>query len=529
MNLIRQRIISLRSRARDIQGSLRRWALYADAFSHESKEAFLTRWTPNERSDYPRDVEQTRPRLRPVQVHVEMLGTWFNCIVEAIDEQLNQAQSQLEQGRVPECLATLADVENRLVGPTRETLAFATRTFAQRVAPTTCHRMTALDALIRSLYLPTIKNAVQRGLLAKECLSRTPLSILAGSAAEESAQWRHHAVGSAAIGRFIPISLVAVRQELLAEPWNLVSIAHDVGVQIYSDLDLAWEIVQKLSSEATLTGVTPETATVWARAHETLFADVFGVLQLGPAYVSGMIERLSQSAEGPFVATPSSPLPPYVRWHVMLQMLTLLSYADEARERITQMHALCGDPQQVAQRLGAGWMQLIGEARAVAGLVAFSPLQKLGGARIIDLVPPMLTSEMQAAVRVREVLSGADENCTEDSEFEWAKSVRDVPAHLALAGLRMAFDAAPQQERAAQLAVRFWCLTQYLTRENSTIREREDRENAPAIETLRSIARRGAAPIIASGAAAGIACGTFGIGGPVGSATAFGGAAVATA
>lgn len=536
MNLIHQRLTSLRSRTRDLQGSLRRWALYADVFTHESKEAFLTRWTPGERSDYTRDIEQTRPRLRPVQVHIEILGTWCNYVIEAIEEQLTQAQTLLEQGRTAAALAQLGDVETRLINPTRETLAYATRSFSQRMAPTTAHRMTALDAIIRSLYLPTIKNATQRGLLTRESLSRTPIAILAGSAAEDSQQWRRHAVGLASVGRFIPVSMVAVRQELLAEPWNIGTAAFDVGVQIYSDLDLAWELAHKLSREATLTGVSPRTATFWAAAHETLFADIFGILQLGPAYASAQIERLAQCPEGLFAPTAGTALPVYVRWHVMLQTLALLNFADEARERFTQIHALCGDPNQIAQRLGDDWRLLIAEARAIAGLVALSPMQKLGGARVIDLVTPMQTTERSAVNRVKEVIESADEGCSEDAGYEWAKSLRDVPAHLALAGLRSAFDATPQQDAATQFAIRFWCLIQFLSQENSTTREREDREYAPKQEMLKNIARRGttigtpAAATYGQASAAGVATGGgYGVPTGAGSGAGFGTNAVATA
>lgn len=489
MNPIRQRLISLRSRARDLQAGLRQWAAYADVLDGQTKEKLLERWTPGQREDFDADAEPLRRRLRPVQVHVEMLGTWYDYVLETIETEIDRARALLDQGRNHECIAILADVEQRLIDPNRDTLSFVTASFMQRTAPTTTHRIAALDAIIRALYLPTIRNAHKRGLLTKESLSRSPLATLCGG--DAGCTWRQHVLTSAAEGRFIPVSLVSVPQQLTAEPWNLVGIAHDVGLQVYSDCDLAWEMAHKLQREAQLTGVSAITAPVWARWHETLFADTFGVLQLGPAYVSGMIETLGGNPATILATTPTGDAPPaYIRWHVMLQTLQLLSYADEARERFNQIHVLCGDPNQLTQQYGPIWTQLINEARSIAGLVAFSPLQKLGGARVIDVVPPFLSNEFQNAVKVKDLLAGGDETCTEDAQFTWCASVRDVPAHLVLAGLRLAFEAFPQQDTAARLRTRFGCLMQYLTRETSPTREREDREFAPGNETLRSIARR---------------------------------------
>src|SRR5262249_29220634 len=151
-------------------------------------------------------------------------------------------------------------------------------------------------------------------------------------------------------------------------------------------------------------GVSTQTAALWARWHETLFADIFAVLQLGPAYVSGMIETMCGAPGMPIAFSPNEANPPaYIHWHVMLQTLQLLSYADEARESFNQIHMLCGDPNQLSQQFGPVWLQLINEARSIAGVVAFAPMQKLGGARVIDIVTPFLSSEVQHATRVKDL------------------------------------------------------------------------------------------------------------------------------
>jgi hypothetical protein len=151
---------------------------------------------------------------------------------------------------------------------------------------------------------------------------------------------------------------------------------------------------------------------------------------------------------------------------------------------------LCGDPNQVAQRFGPIWLTLVNECRAIAGLVAFSPCQKLGGARVIDVAPPFLATNMQTAQRVKETLINGDDSVTSDETFAWAEGLRETPTHVALAGLRTAFDGAADFETSRRIRVRFWCLMLMLTTKTESTREREDREFAPGEAVIRTMAQQ---------------------------------------
>ena len=76
MNSIRQRLISLRNRARDLQTTLRRWALYDDSLPREMKEDLLSRMTPAEETAFETDLELTKTRLRPVSVQLKTVSKW---------------------------------------------------------------------------------------------------------------------------------------------------------------------------------------------------------------------------------------------------------------------------------------------------------------------------------------------------------------------------------------------------------------------------------------------------------------------
>jgi len=495
MNFIKLRLITLRTKAQALRTSLRRYALFADTISPEFRAEVIARFTPAERAQFEQGAKLTKERLRSVAVHVETLRKWFDFLLEKVEEQFQRAQTFLDQGRAHECLAVLADIEWRVLHPNRDTLAFVIRTLEQRAGQRWHQKLLALDALIRDLYLPTAKIAHQRGLIPKEALARTPLAYLA-DASDGCSLWRQHTQAAAVAGRQIPITLMAIPVEHLADPWNLVAIAHEVGMQLYQDLSLGYEFAHKLLRESPNAGVSPQTAPIWSRWHETLFADVFATLRMGPAYVTGMIELMVADPRAAIAWSPDSPVPPpYLRWHVMLQAMQLLGFAEEARTCFSQIHSLCGDPNQLAQTFGPIWLQMLNEARAVAGLIAFSPCQKLGGSRVFDLVPPHLPADAQQVQRVKDILLAGDETCVRDEECLWADNVRDVPAHLALAGLRIAHDATEDLAASRKLWVRFWCMMQLLTQEASPGREREDREFAPNEAALKSFAER-AVPLL---------------------------------
>lgn len=490
MNFVHQKLVSLRNRARHLQASLRRWSLYDDAVSGEMKEDLLVRFTPAEQATFQTDLELTRARLRPVSTQLKTLSRWYDYVLEQANDQLDRARTMLDQGRHHDALAIINDCEARMVMPNEDTIGFVFQVMRQHTSHELHQKIVTIDAILRDLYLPTIKAAHQRGLVPKECLSRTPLAYIA-DVPDGRIPWRQHMQHAVNMGRRIPVSLVTIPRKVLGQPWNLVALAHEVGYCVYHDLNINWEIASKLQSESVSGGVRPQAASTWARWHEVLFADVFGTLKLGPAYVSGMIELLSSDPVSAVTIQPNSLVPPaYLRWHVMLQTLTLMNLNDPARELFSQVHLLCGDPNQIAMRSGREWLAYVNECRTVAGLIAFSPCQKLGGARVIDFAPSFTATEFSTALKVKEVLLAGDETCSSDHNFTWTEALQHIPtpAHVGLAGLRAAFDLTAEFETSRRLCVRFWCLMQYLMNSSEPQREREDREFAPGDAVLKQIA-----------------------------------------
>lgn len=496
MDFIRQRLVTLKCRARDLQTNLRRWAMYDEAVSSELKEDLLGLRTPGESGDFDTEVELSKQRLRPVSTQLDTVRRWYVFVLEKINERFEQASMLLDQGRAQECLTVLRDVETRMIAPNEETFGYVFRSLDQHTSHEHHLKLGCLDTILRDLYLSTVKTAHERSVVSKEAMSLTPIAYFTESS--EPASWREHARRAMNGGRRLPLSMVGIPRNFVSQPWNLVAIAHEVGLAVYSDIELSWEIANKLQTEPIVNGVSPQTAPIWSRWHETLFADIYGTLKLGPAYVSGMIELLGADPNLTTALDPNMSVPPpFIRWQIMIQTLSFLNFDHQVRELQHRIQTLCGDTAQVAARCGPLLSILANECRAITGVVAFSPCQRLAGARIVDIAKPFLATELQIANKVQELLLDGDESCSSDDSFSWVQPIRDQPVtvSIALAALRSAFDSRPDVETCRRLTIRFWCLMECLNGAVDSTRAREDKEYAPGDEILKSLAQQ-AVPVL---------------------------------
>ena len=220
MDFIRQRLVTLKCRARDLQTNLRRWAMYDEAVSSELKEDLLGLRTPGESGDFDTEVELAKPRLRPVSVQLDTVRRWYVFVLEKINERFEQASMLLDQGRAQECLTVLRDVETRMIAPNEETFGYVFRSLDQHTSHEHHLKLGCLDTILRDLYLSTVKTAHERSVVSKEAMSLTPIAYFTESS--EPASWREHARRSMNGGRRLPLSMVGI-------PRNFVSHSHGEG------------------------------------------------------------------------------------------------------------------------------------------------------------------------------------------------------------------------------------------------------------------------------------------------------------
>ena len=87
-----------------------------------------------------------------------------------------------------------------------------------------------------------------------------------------------------------PFPLVIIPPVRLAAPWTLGAIPHEVGHNIQSDLGLWLEIRKEISKALAAKGHNRLVRVTLARWSKEIYADLIGVLLIGPAYVRSLMD-----------------------------------------------------------------------------------------------------------------------------------------------------------------------------------------------------------------------------------------------
>jgi len=126
--------------------------------------------------------------------------------------------------------------------------------------------------------------------------------------------------------------LVVLPQHRLNNVWALSSVLHEVSHNLQADLGL-WEVMPKLIAERlTRDGRLPtEVATVWARWHKEITADMFAVLLGGQAAVESLMDVVGRSRQATvrFSAMGVHPTP-VLRVPISLELLRRLGFREIA-------------------------------------------------------------------------------------------------------------------------------------------------------------------------------------------------------
>jgi hypothetical protein len=129
-----------------------------------------------------------------------------------------------------------------------------------------------------------------------------------------------------------PFPLVKLPYHRLVNPWTLGAIPHEVAHNLQADLGL-WEpipraILQRLLSQ----GIPPSVARVWARWHKEIFADLCGLLLIGPAFVASLMDVVGNSPlRTTFFDVDGVHPTPYLRVLINLELLRRMDFKEEAQ------------------------------------------------------------------------------------------------------------------------------------------------------------------------------------------------------
>jgi hypothetical protein len=129
-----------------------------------------------------------------------------------------------------------------------------------------------------------------------------------------------------------PFPVVKLPDHRMATPWTLGAIPHEVAHNLQADLGL-WQVVPlRLAERLRAEGVPLDVRRPWIRWQKEIFADLLGVLLIGPAYVGSLTDVVGRSARAAVSWNPHAVHPtPFLRVLISLELLRRMGFGAEAR------------------------------------------------------------------------------------------------------------------------------------------------------------------------------------------------------
>lgn len=211
--------------------------------------------------------------------------------------------------------------------------------------------LTAADELAWACYRPAVEKAVAAGQVSEDQVKEPPLLFLTGHTTpfEMSRNVAYHSevpteagVGIEAFANLLkalPLSVIGVPWYQLAHLPEAVVVGHEAGHAVEDDLDLSAAMTKRLADVLDAAGVPPERQGAWQAWRGEVFADGYGTLATGPAYVGAQADFLASDArtireEAPGRDWGGYPTT-YLRMLFVLEVLDRLGHTDEATRRRT--------------------------------------------------------------------------------------------------------------------------------------------------------------------------------------------------
>lgn len=232
-----------------------------------------------------------------------------------------RAESREELDRV----TTLKDENGALVAQAEKIWHFYWEIFGQRQT-TIAQQLLAADRIALDCYQYTYQGLGA----ARPIPSPPPFSYM--EAGYGPATYRR-GVRLAKLGRFAnPFPIVKLPSHRLICPWTLGAIPHEVAHNLQSDLGLWLAVPRQLLRALKAGGLPRPVCMLWVRWQKEIFADLLGVLLIGPSYVASLMDVVGKSPTATVGWVPDGVHPtPFLRVFINLELLTRIGFAREAQ------------------------------------------------------------------------------------------------------------------------------------------------------------------------------------------------------
>jgi hypothetical protein len=165
---------------------------------------------------------------------------------------------------------------------------FFRRKFDQRRSERYRKRLRAADIIAIDCYDAAIGAAKAKGWIAEQDIREPPLTYLSPEISPMT--WArgtrpNDGQSEELEGKTLPIPVVEVPYDQMANVWELLSISHEVGHEIDADLKLLPAVKTNLSKAFESSTIPPERRRRWLGWASEIFADLLALQLSGPAYV----------------------------------------------------------------------------------------------------------------------------------------------------------------------------------------------------------------------------------------------------
>lgn len=205
-----------------------------------------------------------------------------------------------------------------------------------------------------------------------------------------------------------PFPLVKLPHHRLVNPWTLGAIAHEVSHNLQADLSLWRRVPERLGARLQRDGFGPGVTRIWQRWHKETWADLCGLLLIGPAYVGSLMDVVAHSHRRIARFNPAGVHPtPFLRVPINLELVRRRGFRREAESYGRAWRSLY--PKALSDSIPREFATTFPRAvRSVVDEIAFRPFAELGDKSLAQVI--RFNAQNQAMVKeaARRLASGTD-------------------------------------------------------------------------------------------------------------------------
>lgn len=330
---------------------------------------------------FPLDSFGDRPPS-PTRAHVaavnEFLGSMQSDLHNASSRVRLSSGTLRSQASLGAFLARRAQLA-RLVATTEKVWDFYYDVFSQRTTALG-PMLLAADRIALDCYQTVFTNLAE----PRSIPAPAPFSYMHG---ERGAATFRRGVPVSLLGhRANPFPLVKLPLRRLMNPWTLGAVPHEVAHNLQADLGLWTTVPARIEAAMRRRGIPESSRATWKRWHKEVFADLLGVLLMGPNYVTSLTEVVARPRVSVLAWNPTGVHPtPYLRPLISIHLLVRLNQQNEAR-----WHRLLW--KDLYPRVDTGTLPRDFEhsfriaAEIAVDTICFTPYEELGGRSLAQVV-----------------------------------------------------------------------------------------------------------------------------------------------